>query len=112
MACAGSAVPQPHGSRIVHSGICASTTIGVECETCARSLFIQAICSSPSAAMVPTLKLSTLFKVGTMAALGDEQIAWIKSDLAHVSHSTPIVVLARSLFIQDRKSTRLNSSHT
>ena len=34
------------------------------------------------------------FKVGTMAALGDEQITWIKSDLAHVSHSTPIVVLA------------------
>ena len=34
------------------------------------------------------------FKMGTMAALGDEQIAWMKSDLAHVSDSTPIVVLA------------------
>src|SRR5713101_8872694 len=34
------------------------------------------------------------FKAGTMAALGDEQIAWMKSDLAPVSHSTPIVVLA------------------
>ncbi|MGH6742143.1 MAG: metallophosphoesterase family protein, partial [Bradyrhizobium sp.] len=34
------------------------------------------------------------FKMGTMSALGDEQIAWLKSDLAHVSHSTPIVVLA------------------
>ena len=34
------------------------------------------------------------FKMGTMAALGDEQIAWMKSDLARVSHSTPIVVLA------------------
>jgi 3',5'-cyclic-AMP phosphodiesterase len=34
------------------------------------------------------------FKMGTMAALGDEQIAWLKSDLAHVSHSTPIVALA------------------
>ncbi len=33
------------------------------------------------------------FKVGTMAALGDEQIAWMKSDLARVSSSTPIVVL-------------------
>src|ERR1700681_2692338 len=33
------------------------------------------------------------FKVGTMAALGDEQIRWMKSDLAHVSNSTPIVVL-------------------
>jgi 3',5'-cyclic AMP phosphodiesterase CpdA len=33
------------------------------------------------------------FKVGTMAALGDEQLAWLKSDLAGVSKSTPIVVL-------------------
>ncbi|MBL8526903.1 MAG: metallophosphoesterase [Burkholderiales bacterium] len=34
------------------------------------------------------------FKMGKLAALGDEQIAWMKSDLARVSHSTPIVVLA------------------
>lgn len=34
------------------------------------------------------------FKMGTLAALGDEQLAWLKSDLAHVSRSTPIVVLA------------------
>lgn len=34
------------------------------------------------------------FKMGRLAALGDEQLAWLKSDLAHVSHSTPIVVLA------------------
>jgi len=34
------------------------------------------------------------FKLGTMAALGDEQIAWMKSDLAGVSSSTPVVVLA------------------
>jgi hypothetical protein len=33
------------------------------------------------------------FKMGTLAALGDEQLAWMKADLAHVSHSTPIVVL-------------------
>jgi hypothetical protein len=33
------------------------------------------------------------FKMGTMASLGDEQIAWMKSDLAGVSNSTPIVVL-------------------
>ena len=33
------------------------------------------------------------FKAGTMASLGDEQIAWVKSDLSRVSHSTPIVVL-------------------
>jgi len=33
------------------------------------------------------------FKMGTMAALGDEQIAWMKGDLARVSNSTPIVVL-------------------
>lgn len=34
------------------------------------------------------------FKLGTMTSLGDEQIAWLKKDLAGVSHSTPIVVLA------------------
>jgi Icc protein len=34
------------------------------------------------------------FKVGTLAALGDEQLAWLKTDLAGVSRSTPIVVLA------------------
>jgi Icc protein len=34
------------------------------------------------------------FKAGTMAALGDEQLAWLKTDLAGVSRSTPIVVLA------------------
>ncbi len=34
------------------------------------------------------------FKMGRLAALGDEQLAWLKSDLAHVSHSTPVVVLA------------------
>jgi 3',5'-cyclic AMP phosphodiesterase CpdA len=34
------------------------------------------------------------FKAGTLAALGDEQLAWLKTDLAGVSHSTPIVVLA------------------
>jgi len=34
------------------------------------------------------------FKLGTMTSLGDEQIAWLKQDLAHVSHSTPVVVLA------------------
>ena len=34
------------------------------------------------------------FKMGTMASLGDEQLAWMKGDLAHVSHSTPIVMLA------------------
>ena len=34
------------------------------------------------------------FRAGTLAALGDEQIAWLKSDLARVSHSTPVVVLA------------------
>jgi Icc protein len=33
------------------------------------------------------------FKMGTMASLGDEQIAWMKGDLAQVSSSTPIVVL-------------------
>jgi 3',5'-cyclic AMP phosphodiesterase CpdA len=34
------------------------------------------------------------FKSGTMASLGDEQLEWMKADLAGVSHSTPIVVLA------------------
>jgi len=34
------------------------------------------------------------FKAGMLAALGDEQLAWLKNDLAGVSRSTPIVVLA------------------
>ena len=34
------------------------------------------------------------FKAGMLAALGDEQLAWLASDLAGVSHSTPVVVLA------------------
>ncbi|HEY2346058.1 MAG TPA: metallophosphoesterase [Xanthomonadaceae bacterium] len=34
------------------------------------------------------------FKLGTMTSLGDEQLAWLKRDLAGVSRSTPIVVLA------------------
>jgi len=34
------------------------------------------------------------FKAGTMASLGDDQLAWLKSDLGGVSQSTPIVVLA------------------
>src|SRR6516165_3089427 len=34
------------------------------------------------------------FKAGTLAGLGDEQLAWVKSDLAGVSRSTPIVVMA------------------
>jgi len=34
------------------------------------------------------------FKMGRMAALGDEQITWMKSNLAGVPHSTPVVVLA------------------
>ena len=34
------------------------------------------------------------FKAGTLAALGDEQLDWLKRDLAGVSHSTPIVTLA------------------
>lgn len=34
------------------------------------------------------------FKLGRLAALGDEQLAWMKDDLSRVSHSTPIVVLA------------------
>jgi len=34
------------------------------------------------------------FKAKTLAALGDEQLAWLKKDLSSVSHSTPVVVLA------------------
>jgi len=34
------------------------------------------------------------FKAGMLAALGDDQLAWLKTDLAGVSHSTPVVVLA------------------
>ena len=34
------------------------------------------------------------FTMGTMTSLGDEQLAWLKQDLAGVSHSTPVVVLA------------------
>ncbi|SCK22666.1 Predicted phosphohydrolases [Variovorax sp. HW608] len=34
------------------------------------------------------------FKAGMLAGLGDEQLAWVKSDLAGVSRSTPIVVMA------------------
>ena len=34
------------------------------------------------------------FKAGTMASLGDEQLAWLKADLVGRSASTPIVVLA------------------
>jgi Icc protein len=34
------------------------------------------------------------FRKGRLAALGDEQLAWLKRDLGAVSHSTPIVVLA------------------
>jgi hypothetical protein len=34
------------------------------------------------------------FKAGTMTALGDEQLAWLKADLAGLAHSTPVVVLA------------------
>jgi 3',5'-cyclic AMP phosphodiesterase CpdA len=34
------------------------------------------------------------FKMGTMASLGDEQLAWLRTDLAGVSSSTPVVVFA------------------
>ncbi len=34
------------------------------------------------------------FKLGRLAALGDDQLAWLKADLAGVSRSTPLVVLA------------------
>ena len=33
------------------------------------------------------------FKMGTMTSFGEEQLAWLKKDLASISHSTPIVVL-------------------
>jgi 3',5'-cyclic AMP phosphodiesterase CpdA len=34
------------------------------------------------------------FRAGTLAALGDEQLAWLRTDLAGVSRSTPVVVFA------------------
>jgi Icc protein len=34
------------------------------------------------------------FRMGSLTALGDEQLAWLKNDLRHVSHSTPVVVFA------------------
>lgn len=34
------------------------------------------------------------FKLGTLASLGDDQLAWLKDDLAGVSRETPVVVLA------------------
>jgi 3',5'-cyclic AMP phosphodiesterase CpdA len=34
------------------------------------------------------------FKLGHLAALGDDQLAWLKTDLGAVSRSTPVVVLA------------------
>jgi hypothetical protein len=34
------------------------------------------------------------FSMGHLAALGEEQLAWLKADLAGVSRSTPIVVMA------------------
>ncbi len=34
------------------------------------------------------------FKAKTLSSFGDEQLAWLKNDLAGVSHSTPIVVMA------------------
>jgi hypothetical protein len=34
------------------------------------------------------------FKAGTLAALGDDQLAWLKDDLAGVPRSRPVVVLA------------------
>jgi 3',5'-cyclic AMP phosphodiesterase CpdA len=34
------------------------------------------------------------FKQSTLASLGDEQLAWLRGDLAQIRHSTPIVVLA------------------
>ena len=34
------------------------------------------------------------FKMGAMTSIGDEQLAWLKQDLAGISHSTPLVVLA------------------
>jgi 3',5'-cyclic-AMP phosphodiesterase len=34
------------------------------------------------------------FRAGTLASLGDEQMAWLRADLAGVSRSTPVVVFA------------------
>lgn len=34
------------------------------------------------------------FKANAMTSLGDDQIAWLRGDLAGMSHSTPVVVLA------------------
>jgi len=34
------------------------------------------------------------FKAGMLAGLGDDQLAWVKSDLSGVSRSTPVVVMA------------------
>ena len=34
------------------------------------------------------------FKLGRLAALGDDQLVWLKADLAGISRSTPLVVLA------------------
>jgi 3',5'-cyclic AMP phosphodiesterase CpdA len=34
------------------------------------------------------------FKAKTLSSFGDEQLAWLKADLAGVSHSTPVVVMA------------------
>jgi 3',5'-cyclic AMP phosphodiesterase CpdA len=34
------------------------------------------------------------FKANAMTSLGDDQIAWLRGDLAGVSHSTPVVVFA------------------
>jgi 3',5'-cyclic AMP phosphodiesterase CpdA len=34
------------------------------------------------------------FSMGTLASLGDDQLAWLKGDLAGVSKSAPVVVLA------------------
>jgi len=34
------------------------------------------------------------FKLGTLAALGDDQLAWLRDDLRGVARSTPVVVLA------------------
>jgi 3',5'-cyclic-AMP phosphodiesterase len=34
------------------------------------------------------------FKMGTMTSFGEDQLAWLKKDLARVSHSTPLVLFA------------------
>jgi len=34
------------------------------------------------------------FKMGLLTSFGDEQIAWLRKDLAHLPRSTPVVVLA------------------